>query len=199
MIDSALGVCACDWMHACGADSFYACCACVLDFAGAAAGREIDVGWLAYAKRIGSRGEGDGQFLSISGVDVDEEHVVACDSRAHSVSLFSKASGAFVRKFGSQGSGQGQFNHPYGVRLDGGNVYVCDFDNHRVHVWTKAGVFVRFLGSADESAAGYLKEPRDVVVDEEHVFVADSGNKCIKVFAKEGGAFVREVRRAAAD
>ena len=78
-----------------------------MDFAGASAGREIDVGRLAYAERIGSRGEGDGQFLSIEGVDVDEEHVVACDFRAHSVSLFSKASGAFVRKFGSQGSGQG--------------------------------------------------------------------------------------------
>ena len=44
-----------------------------------------------------------------------------------------------------------------------------------------------------------MKRPFDVVVDEEHVFVADSANYCIKVFAKEGGAFVREVRRAAAD
>ena len=62
---------------------------------------------------------------------------------------------------------------------------------------TKEGVFVRFIGSADESSGGYLVHPTDVAVDEEHVFV--TSNNCIKVFAKEGGAFVREVRRAAAD
>ena len=126
---------------------------------------------LAYAKTIGSgSGEGDGQFRGIRGVDVDEEHIVACDWQANSVSLFSKATGAFVRKFGSEGSGQGQFRGPFGLRLAGGNVYVCDYVNNRVQVLTKEGVFVRFIG--DVSGHGEVRSPTSVAVDDEHVVVS---------------------------
>ena len=57
-------------------------------------GCDIDVDRLTFAKKIGSRGEGNGQFQNIHGIDVDEEHIVACDYDGNSVSVFSKATGA---------------------------------------------------------------------------------------------------------
>ena len=76
------------------------------------------------------------------GVAVDEQQVFVCSSVDHCVSVFSKASGAFVRKIGSKGSGQGQLFDPYDICLDGNNVYVCERANHpaRVQVLTKEGV-----------------------------------------------------------
>ena len=101
------------------------------------------------------------------GVSVDSQHVIVSSYNGHCVSLFDKATGAFIRKFGTRGNGQGQFDSPSGICIDGDNVYVCEHQNKRVQVLTKEGVFVRFIGDAD----GMLMGPFGVAVDAQHVFV----------------------------
>jgi DNA-binding beta-propeller fold protein YncE len=131
---------------------------------------------------------GPGKLDGPVGVAVDEQHVFVSSQFGRFVSVFNKATGAFVRKFGRKGTGEGLFRFPNGLCLDGGNVYVCDI-NDRVQELTKEGRFVRFIG--DASGPGKLYGPVAVAVNEQHVFVPSEN--AIKFFAKEDGAFVREV------
>ena len=92
----------------------------------------------------GSKGDGNVQFRSPTGVAVANGEVFVTDWGRCNVSVFRASDGAFLRKWGSEGSGEGHFKGPLGVAVDGGLVYVADSGNGRVQVFEACdGRFVR--------------------------------------------------------
>jgi DNA-binding beta-propeller fold protein YncE len=81
----------------------------------------------------GSRGSGDTQFKSPSGVAVDGNgNVYVADTNNYRIVKYS-SSGVYITQWGSLGSGDTQFKDPYDVGVDGsGNVYVADTSNNRI-------------------------------------------------------------------
>jgi DNA-binding beta-propeller fold protein YncE len=84
-------------------------------------------------RQWGSRGNGDGQFLSPAGITVDAAgHVYVLDAGANRVQAFD-GSGRFLEAWGLQGAGLGEFSQPRAIALDcTGSVYVADTNNNRV-------------------------------------------------------------------
>ena len=66
----------------------------------------------------------------MSGVAVDEDHLLVADYENFSILVFSRSDGAHVLCFGSKGSGNSQFNTPQGVALDGKHLYIADLVNN---------------------------------------------------------------------
>jgi tripartite motif-containing protein 71 len=87
----------------------------------------------SFITKWGSKGEGDGQFVSPGAVAVDSsDNVYVADQLNHRIQKFD-SNGTFITKWGSRGEGDGQFTHPEGVVADSsGNVYVADASNNRI-------------------------------------------------------------------
>eukprot|EP00731_Ephydatia_muelleri_P008562 Em0004g900a len=115
---------------------------------------------------IGSRGSGDGQFISPNELT---------------------SSGKFLHKFGQQGSGQGQFNWPVAVIIDSNNkLIVSDLNNYRIQIFNEYGGWLLTIdgnGSAShsfQSSWGLALDPQG------NIHVAVGSSNTIKVFSKEG-------------
>src|SRR5215470_20226816 len=71
-----------------------------------------------YYGTFGSYGEGDGQFVWLSGGTVDAQgHIYVTDEYLHRVSAFN-ASGTFLATWGAHGSGAGALDGPSGIACD---------------------------------------------------------------------------------
>ena len=69
--------------------------------------------------KIGSYGQGDGEFDTPWGIDIDSQgSIYIADWRNDRIQKFSP-SGEFLSKFGSSGDGEGEFNRPADVAVDG--------------------------------------------------------------------------------
>ena len=82
----------------------------------------------------GTSGNGNGEFNSPTGLDVDTSgNVYVADWGNHRIQKFS-ATGSFISKYGTLGSGPGNFNHPTDVAVDSsvGVVFVSDTGNNRI-------------------------------------------------------------------
>jgi len=90
---------------------------------------------------IGSRGLGDGQFISPQGIALDRSgNIYVADTGNNRIQKFSP-DGVFLEKWGSYGSGDGQFILPGDVKVDkSGNVYVADTGNNRIQKFIKGSV-----------------------------------------------------------
>ena len=147
-------------------------------------------------RRMGSKGEGDGQLMECEGIAVHPttNHVYVADHNNHRVTVFD-AKGAFLRSFGSQGSAASQFNHPTGLAFSTGTglLYICDTHNHRVCIYDAEGGWVRAVGGKRGDADGELSEPSHVAVcqspldsSQDRVYVTDYGNDRVQVYDQEG-------------
>ena len=135
---------------------------------------------------IGSRGSGDGQFSSPSGISIKGDVLYVADTYKHRVQKLT-SSGKFLHKFGQQGSGQGQFNCPLGVIIDSNNkLIVSDYRNHTIQIFNDNGGWLLTIdghGSGNhsfESPCGLALDPQG------NIHVAAHGSNTIKVFTKEG-------------
>eukprot|EP00731_Ephydatia_muelleri_P007998 Em0004g336a len=140
---------------------------------------------------IGSRGSGDGQFSSPSGISIKGDVLYVADTRNHRVQKLT-SSGKFLHKFCQQGSGHGQFNWPVGVIIDSNNkLIVCDCDDHRVQIFNENGGWLLTIdgkGSGNHS----FRSPWGLALDPQgNIHVAAIGSNTIKVFTKEG-VYVRK-------
>ena len=102
--------------------------------------------------KFGSKGNGNGEFYSPSGVTVDQRNnqIVVVDTHNHRIQIFDEK-GAFLRVFGSNGNGDGQLTHPHGVVVDQqGNYVMVDYHNYRIQMFNSQGQFVRKFGSKGE-------------------------------------------------
>ena len=96
-------------------------------------------------RRIGSKGNGNGQFDRPFGLLLVGDRLYVSDANLHRVQYFSATTGQYIGRFGSNGKGNGQFD-PHGMSTDGkGNILVADFSNKRVQVFKEDGTFVQVI------------------------------------------------------
>ncbi len=139
-------------------------------------------GFYRFVTRWGSKGTGEGQFMSPTEITVgNENYVYVVDSENHRIQKFD-SSGKFVSKWGGCGSGKGEFYWPEGIASDrDGNIYVADFRNDRVQKFDKDGNFIMTYGE------GKLDSPSKVEVDSRgNIYVVDSIYKRIQKFDSRG-------------
>jgi len=89
-----------------------------------------------FIRKIGSRGQGVGQFWSPFGIDVDNENnIIVSDHGNHQIHLFS-SNGNFIRKIGSQGNSDSQFLNPRGLAINSkSHVIIAEYSNHRIQIF----------------------------------------------------------------
>lgn len=92
---------------------------------------------LQFLIKWGTKGFGDGQFNTPTGIDIDEEdNIYIADFQNHRIQKFN-ANGEFITKFGSQGTEDGQFSFPKSITVFKGRIYIIDTGNNRVQVFEK--------------------------------------------------------------
>jgi tripartite motif-containing protein 71 len=126
----------------------------------------------------GSRGTGEGQFLSSpDGLAIDEAgNVYAADPDNHRIQKFDNQ-GNFLMAWGKQGSGEGDFL-PVGIAVDHqGHVYVSDPTG--IQKFDSNGKFLTQWGG--------LSGPEGVAVDSQgHVYVVDNAGARVLIFDGNG-------------
>jgi DNA-binding beta-propeller fold protein YncE len=135
----------------------------------------------------GSKGTGDGQFMSPTGIAVaGDGRVYVSDESRNDVQIFD-VEGMWQGTIGERGQGEGQFILPQGIAVDmAGDLWVADFSNNRIQRFGATGDFLDTWGRSG-SADGQLNSPNDVAVDRQgRVYVADSHNHRLQVFTEDG-------------
>ena len=133
------------------------------------------------ARKIGSRGYGNGQFRGPAGVAFDsDDHLYVVDHSNHRVQKFT-IDGKYLLQFGGEGSENGKLKNPRGLAVHNHKVYVADCNNHRISVFQTDGKFHHTTGSRQ------LGEPHDVTVNgNNQLLVADYAHHCIYTFTLDG-------------
>ena len=104
--------------------------------------------------RIGSSGNGDGQFNYPWGLTIVGDILYVTDQNNHRVQKFT-TTGEYIGQFGSNGSGDGQLNSPTGITHDGrGHVIVADLNNHRIQIFQLDGTHVRSISCDGSNVYG---------------------------------------------
>ena len=131
-------------------------------------------------RRIGSKGNGNGQFGWPWGLLLVGDRLYVSDNNLHRVQYFSATTGQYIGQFGSKGNRNGQLSDPRGMSTDGkGNILVADYSNKRVQVFKEDGTFVLVI-QCDGDAS-------DVAVDNEgkiHVTIWNQNH--VQVFSPDG-------------
>lgn len=139
--------------------------------------------------RFGERGQGQGDFQSISGIAADAENIFVVDQQiSPSVQVFDRR-GNFVRGWGKHDMGVDNFSLPEGIAIDGkGRVIVVDALRHEIKLFDREGKFIdRFGGLGDR--LGQVSFPSGVAVDSQgRIYVAEKGNDRVQVFEEIGDA-----------
>ena len=96
-----------------------------------------------YYGTFGSSGEGEGQFIWVSGIAEDTRgRLFIADEYSSRVSVFD-LDGNFISSWGDAGSGEGELDGPSGIATDNSDlVYVADTHNNRVQKFTPSGLHI---------------------------------------------------------
>uniref|UniRef100_A0A1X7TJK1 RING-type domain-containing protein n=1 Tax=Amphimedon queenslandica TaxID=400682 RepID=A0A1X7TJK1_AMPQE len=131
-------------------------------------------------RRIGSKGNGNGQFGCPWGLLLVGDRLYVSDDNLNRVQYFLATTGQYIGQLGSKGNRNGQFSRPFGMSTDGkGNILVADFNNKRVQVFKEDGTFVQVI-QCDGNAT-------DVAVDNEgKIHVTISTEHHVQVFSPDG-------------
>jgi len=132
-------------------------------------------------RKIGSKGNGKGQFNCPLGVAFDPDgHLYVAENNNHRVQKFNP-NGHYLLQFGSHGSGDGQLSYPVGIVVHNGRVYIAECNSNRISVFQCDGQFHQTFGS------GHLSNPYCITVtNNDHLLVANYGHHCISIFALDG-------------
>ena len=131
-------------------------------------------------RRIGSNGNGNGQFGCPWGLLLVGDRLYVSDDNLNRVQYFSATTGQYIGQFGSKGNGNGQFSRPFGMSTDGkGNIFVADYSDNRVQVFKEDGTFVQVIQCNGQAS--------DVAVDNEgKIHVTISNQNHVQVFSPDG-------------
>ena len=121
---------------------------------------------------VGSRGEGEGQWMYPKGIAVDkDDNIYVCDNALFKVMVFDSTYN-LVDEFGVQGEGPGEFDDIGDIAVDdNGNVYVSD-DGRGIHMF--------------DSNYNYVKTIMDTSETEENGYIAVNTN-LNKLYISEDG------------
>ena len=140
-----------------------------------------------YFGTFGSGGVGDGQFILMSAIAMDNEgRLYISDEYLHRISVF-EPSGGFLSKWGERGAAPGELDGPSGLAFDqDDNLYVVDQRNNRVQKFARDGQLLASFGSQG-SGDGEFDLPWGIsVAPDGDIYVADWRNDRIQRFTPEG-------------
>ena len=130
-------------------------------------------------RKIGSNGDGPGQYRTIYDICSDEEgNLYVPDYRKSCVQVFSNG-GEFLRSFDCDADGVKRLKGPHSVCVSGQFVYITNFCCPSVSVFTTDGGHVATFGQSD----GDLDKPCGVCVDKDgFVYVCDFSKNRLQIF-----------------
>ena len=136
---------------------------------------------LKYVRKIGSHGDGPGQFRGIWGVSSDEHgNLYVSDRDKFCVHVFSN--GEFLHSFSCGEDSKKVLSRPHGVCVAGQYVYVGDYAKNCVSVFTTKGEHVTTFGQKG-SGDGDFNGSHGVCVDKDgFVYVCDYYNRRVQIF-----------------
>ena len=138
-------------------------------------------------RRIGQKGDADGQFWLIAGVAVDDAgRVYATDSKRKRIQVFD-ADGSFLRSVGDSQPGPLAFSFLGGIAVDAKHrVWVTDSFRHQVKVFDENWkLLLQFGGYGMDEERFFF--PVDLALDEEghRVYVLEKGTSRVQIFRIE--------------
>lgn len=136
-------------------------------------------------RRFGSKGEEEGQFLSIASIAVNEKYVVVLDYTGTAVQVFNHR-GDFLRGWGEHAMGGANFSLPRAVALDAKQrIAVTDSLRHDIKYFDLEGRFIGHFGGAGRKP-GSVSFPCGIAVSKDgRVYVAERGNARVQVFEEQ--------------
>lgn len=155
-----------------------------------------------YLNKIGSGGDGDGQFtLPISVAVNSRGQIIIADAFGVSVQIFD-SEGKFLRRFGQRGDGAGDFQLIKSVAVDSeDNIYVVDGRMHNITVFNQQGELLLVLGGyyavslSGKLAPGGFSVPIGLDIDaNDRIYVVDQLNARVQVFQYLSKKYQRSLR-----
>lgn len=139
-------------------------------------------------RRLGKRGDGDGQFNFPTLLWREPGgRLFVTDSLNFRIQMFD-ADGSYLGRFGRPGNATGTLARPKGVATDRhGHVYVIDSLFHAMQIFDTGGRLLLNVGQQGQKTgdfwlpAGIFAGPQDTI------YVADSYNRRVQVFRYVGG------------
>jgi DNA-binding beta-propeller fold protein YncE len=128
--------------------------------------------------KLGSFGDGPGQFDGIVGIALDEKNIyVASSNSGVAVQVFSRQ-GTYLRGWGRHDAGLENVSLPAGIAVDAkGRVILTDTLRQEIKYFTPDGKLIVLLGGLGKQA-GALAYPSDLGMDRQgRICVADAGNR----------------------
>ena len=150
------------------------------------------IGYRIYFRRrmvgyLGSRGSGDGEFLSAMVVAADGDGNLYVSDWGNSRIQVFDVDGAFLETRVASGIEPGELTTPTGLKIDGdGHLWVVDRGNNRVQKFTIDGEFLTSWG-VEGDGHGFFRVPTSIAIDGDgNFYVAEVDNSRVQIFSPTG-------------
>ncbi|MDR2493927.1 MAG: 6-bladed beta-propeller [Spirochaetaceae bacterium] len=145
---------------------------------------------------IGSKGNGDGQFVGPQNLAVDEAgYLYVVDYGNRRVSKFDP-DGAFILSFGFKSAEFQGFLSPTGIAAKDGRVYVADGAARQIAIFDGNGTYLGILvktGLTGPESLRFLSDGRLLVADTNRIMAIDVNSAVIRELGVAGNSGVRIV------
>ena len=143
------------------------------------------------SNKIGSKGNGDGQFSEPADVAVDVKgNIYIVDTGNNRIQIFD-SSGKFINKFGSKGKSDGKFNIPFSIALNvKGKMYITDPLNDRIQMFEPSGKFITKWISTDYKNSLSSTPCKVALSPDNNVFILNYSNHIQKF--NSNGKFLKD-------
>jgi DNA-binding beta-propeller fold protein YncE len=133
--------------------------------------------------RIGSFGDGPGQFDGIVGIALDDQNIYVASADGIAIHVFTRQ-GRFVRAWGHHDAGLHNVSLPAGIAVDAkGRVILLDTLRQEIKYFDSEGRLIDLFAGLG-AQPGAVAYPTDLVMDRRgRLCVADSGNQRVQILA----------------